>query len=128
MAASKPTGRVWVFGPFHLDESERRLLRDGQPVQITPRVFDTLIALIEHNGQLVKKEELMEKLWPNTFVEEGALTRNISDLRKALGDGKYVETVPRQGYRFLGVMSNVPDATLRIQRTTEAHLVIDHTT
>jgi len=128
MAASKPTGRVWVFGPFHLDESERRLLREGQPVQITPRVFDTLIALIEQNGQLVKKEELMEKLWPNTFVEEGALTRNISDLRKALGDGKYVETVPRQGYRFLGVTSNVPDATLRIQRTTEAHLVIDHTT
>lgn len=128
MAASKPTGRVWVFGPFHLDESQRRLLRDGQPVQITPRVFDTLIALIEQNGQLVKKEELMETLWPNTFVEEGALTRNVSDLRKALGDGKYVETVPRQGYRFAALVSDPADPSLRIERTTEAHLVIDHTT
>ncbi len=126
MAASNAKHRVWEFGLFHLDEFERLLLHDGQPIGLTPKVFDTLIALIEHSGHLVEKEDLMGKLWPDTFVEEGALTRNISDLRKALGEEQYVETVPKRGYRFVAPVREVDDrATLIVEKTTEAHLVIE---
>lgn len=126
MAASNAKHRVWEFGLFHLDEFERLLLHDGQPIGLTPKVFDTLIALIEHSGHLVAKEELMGKLWPDTFVEEGALTRNISDLRKALGEEQYVETVPKRGYRFVAPVREVDDrTTLIVEKTTEAHLVIE---
>lgn len=127
MAAIKATHRVWEFGLFRLDESERLLLREGLPVGLTPKVFDTLVALIEQSGHLVEKEDLMERLWPDTFVEEGALTRNISDLRKALGDARFVETVPKRGYRFVFPVKQLDDdgGTLILQRTTEAHLVIE---
>src|SRR5262245_19361153 len=101
MAVSKTKQRVWEFGPFRLDEAERLLLRDGEPVGLKPKVFDMLVALLEHSGHLVEKETLMESLWPDTFVEESALTRTVSDLRKALGEEKYVETVPKHGYRFV---------------------------
>lgn len=109
MAVSKTKQRVWEFGPFRLDEAERLLLRDGEPVGLTPKVFDMLVALLEHSGHLVEKGALMERLWPDTFVEESALTRNISDLRKALGKEKYVETVPKHGYRFVAEVREVED-------------------
>lgn len=96
---------VFEFDQFRLDVSERLLLRDGQPVPLTPKVFDTLLLLVENAGRLVSKNELMSRLWPDSFVEEGALTRNISDLRKALGENatgrKFIETVPKHGYRFV---------------------------
>ncbi|HET8676998.1 MAG TPA: transcriptional regulator, partial [Blastocatellia bacterium] len=101
MAVSKPKHRVWEFGLFCLNEAERVLLRGGEPVALTPKVFDTLVALVERSGHLVEKAELIDRLWPDTFVEEGTLTRNISDLRKALGEEKYIETVPKRGYRFV---------------------------
>ena len=101
----------YEFGPFRLDEIERLLLRDGQTVQLAPKVFDTLVALVEQNGRLVTKDDLMSRLWPDTFVEEGTLTRNISDLRKALGETpggeRYIETVPRRGYRFMAGVREV---------------------
>jgi TolB-like protein/DNA-binding winged helix-turn-helix (wHTH) protein/Flp pilus assembly protein TadD len=90
-------------------------LRDGQAVQLAPKVFDTLIALVENNGRLVTKDDLMSRLWPDTFVEEGTLTRNISDLRKALGEtaagDRYIETVPRHGYRFTQQIAEVSEET-----------------
>src|SRR5262245_62885630 len=92
MTVNRTRQRIWEFGPFRLDETERLLLRAGEPVGLTPKVFDTLVALLERSGRLVEKDELMAKLWPDTFVDEGALTRNISDLRKALGGERYVET------------------------------------
>src|SRR5213596_456774 len=102
---SKPAKQVYQFGPFHLDGAERLLLRDGIPVPLTSKVFDTLLALIENTGHLVGKNELMSRLWPDTFVEEATLARNISDLRKALGESageaSYIETVPKAGYRFV---------------------------
>ena len=101
MRSDRSKARVWEFGRFRLDESERLLLRDHLPVPLTPKVFDTLVALVERGGHLVDKEELVERLWPDTFVETGTLTRNISDLRKALGEEHYVETVPKRGYRFV---------------------------
>ncbi len=107
MRAEKPKARVWEFGPFRLDESERLLEREGTPVALTPKVFDTLVALVERSGHLVDKDELVEKLWPDTFVEPGTLTRNVSDLRKALGGDDYIETVPKRGYRFVAKVTQV---------------------
>src|SRR5205809_5505173 len=102
---SKPIETCYEFGPLHLDAAERLLLRDGQPVPLPPKVFDTLLVLVQSSGHLVEKDELMTKLWPDTFVEEATLARNISDLRKALcedtGQHEYIETVPKRGYRFV---------------------------
>jgi Tol biopolymer transport system component/DNA-binding winged helix-turn-helix (wHTH) protein len=126
MAVSKTKHRIWEFGPFRLDEAERQLLRDGEPIGMPPKVFDTLVTLLERSGRLVEKEALMERLWPDTFVEEGALTRNISDLRKALGEEKYVETVPKRGYRFVAPVREISDGNgaLIVEKTAEARRVI----
>src|SRR5262245_34899891 len=127
MTVNKTKQRIWEFGPFRLDETERLLLREGEPVGLTPKVFDTLVALLERSGRLVEKDELMAKLWPDTFVDEGALTRNISDLRKALGGERYVETVPKRGYRFVAPVRELTAecAGLIIEKATEAQLVIE---
>ena len=94
---SQLSRHVYEFGRF-------RLLRDNEPVPLTPKVFGILLVLVEQSGHLVEKDELMRQVWPDSFVEEGNLTQNISVLRKALGEangGKpYIETVPRRGYRF----------------------------
>jgi TolB-like protein/DNA-binding winged helix-turn-helix (wHTH) protein/Flp pilus assembly protein TadD len=96
---------LYEFDSFRLDPAEHLLLRDGEPVPLEPKVFETLLVLIRH-GRLVGKEELMQAVWPDSFVEESNLTRNISVLRKALyrndGGPQYIETVPKRGYRFVG--------------------------
>lgn len=95
----------YEFGRFRLKPAERVLLREGEPVPLTPKVFDILVTLVEHGGHVVAKDDLMKRVWPNTFVEEGNLTQNISLLRKALGESsggvQFIETVPRRGYRFV---------------------------
>ena len=95
----------YEFGRFRLKTAERVLLREGELVPLTPKVFDILLTLVEHGGQVVAKDDLMKRVWPNTFVEEGNLTQNISLLRKALGETpggvQFIETVPRRGYRFV---------------------------
>jgi DNA-binding winged helix-turn-helix (wHTH) protein/TolB-like protein len=95
----------YEFGPFRLDTAERRLLRDGGVIPLTAKVFDTLLVLVQNRGLTIEKEELMQKVWPDTVVEEGNLSQNISVLRKALGDQasdtRYIETIPRRGYRFI---------------------------
>src|SRR6185295_1126247 len=97
--------RFYRFGDFTLDIDQRVLLREGKPLALTPKVFDTLLILVENSGQIVEKEELMRRLWPNTFVEEGNLTVNIQQLRKSLSDDardpRYVATIARRGYRFI---------------------------
>jgi Tol biopolymer transport system component/DNA-binding winged helix-turn-helix (wHTH) protein len=101
---SEPIKPYYEFGSFRLDLAERSLRRDGVPVQLTPKMFDILLLLVERKGQLVSKDELMRAVWPDTFVEDANLTVNISSLRKALGDTgnghQYIETVQRRGYRF----------------------------
>ena len=81
------------------------LLRDGQPVPLTPKAFEILLALVRHPGRVLTKEELFQLVWPDAFVEENNLPRNVSALRKALGEEptehKFVMTVPGQGYRFV---------------------------
>jgi DNA-binding winged helix-turn-helix (wHTH) protein/TolB-like protein len=97
-------GRVFVFGSCRLEVSLGRLLRDGQPVPLTPKAFDVLLALIERRDRVVDKAELMRLVWPDSFVEEANLSQTIFVLRKTLGetaDGpRFIETVPRCGYRF----------------------------
>jgi DNA-binding winged helix-turn-helix (wHTH) protein/TolB-like protein/Tfp pilus assembly protein PilF len=100
---------TYDFGRFRLKTAERVLLREGEPVPLTPKVFDILITLVEHRGQVVEKDELMKRVWPTTFVEEGNLTQNVSLLRKALGESaggtQFIETVPRRGYRFVAQLN-----------------------
>jgi DNA-binding winged helix-turn-helix (wHTH) protein/TolB-like protein/tetratricopeptide (TPR) repeat protein len=95
---------VVEFGPFVLDTHQRLLTRSGEVVALEPKVIDTLVVLVEAEGRLVTKQDFMERVWPGTFVEEGSLSRNVSALRRALGDtpdaSGYIETVPRRGYRF----------------------------
>lgn len=99
------------FGDFTVDTDQGILLRDGSVVPLRPKVFETLLILVENSGRLVKKEELMSRLWPDSFVEESNLTFNIKELRKALADDarqpRYIETVARRGYRFIADMEEV---------------------
>jgi TolB-like protein/DNA-binding winged helix-turn-helix (wHTH) protein/tetratricopeptide (TPR) repeat protein len=96
---------AYEFGPFRLDLAKRRLLRDGQPIPLTPKVLDILLVLVENRGRVVDKEELLRNVWPDTTVEEGNLTQSISILRKTMGETpeqhQYIETVPKRGYRFV---------------------------
>src|SRR5205809_2782935 len=88
------------FGPFCLDTNERVLLRDGRPLPLKPKVYETLLALVSRSGHVVDKEELMRRVWPDVVVEENNLTGNIFALRRALAEHQFIETVPRRGYRF----------------------------
>ncbi len=100
-----PERHLYEFGEFRLDTSERRLLRNGEPVTMPPKVFDTLVVLVEHGGHLMDKDHLMRELWPDAFVEDVNLSVNISALRKVLGEsengGHYIDTIPKRGYRFV---------------------------
>src|SRR5258708_15128137 len=128
---SKQAKHIYEFGPFRLDSAQRRLLRGGSPVSLTPKVFDTLLVLIENSGHLVEKDELMTRLWPDTFVEEVTLARNVSDLRKALGEAangqKYIDTVPKRGYRFVAGVSEVCEESVEliVEKATRLRLVIE---
>lgn len=109
---SQQTRRLYEFGPFRIDTANRLLLRDGKPIALKPKVVETLLLLIENSGRVVEKDELIEKLWPDSFVEEGNLTQNIYVLRKAIGGGaqaeSYIETIPRRGYRFAAQVKEIP--------------------
>jgi pimeloyl-ACP methyl ester carboxylesterase/DNA-binding winged helix-turn-helix (wHTH) protein len=103
---SKQTKRFYDFGVFRIDVTERVLSGKKGVVSLTPKAFDTLLVLVENSGHVLSKEELMEKVWPDSFVEENNLAQNISALRKALDEEgvrpqKYIETVPKRGYRFI---------------------------
>src|SRR5579864_5414406 len=102
---SAETKVLYEFGKFRCDPREHLLLCDGKPVSLSPKSFDILLALIRSNGQLLMKDELMQQVWPDSFVEEAKLTFNISALRKVLGETpsgqQYIETVPKRGYRFV---------------------------
>jgi DNA-binding winged helix-turn-helix (wHTH) protein/Tol biopolymer transport system component len=93
------------FGPFRLEPATRRLLRDGEPLPLTPKAFDTLVLLVQNRERVVEKEEVLRRIWPDTAVEESNLTQNVFTLRKALGDtpegARFIATVPRRGYRFV---------------------------
>jgi Tol biopolymer transport system component/DNA-binding winged helix-turn-helix (wHTH) protein len=97
--------QLYEFGPFRLDPVKRRLLREGEPVPLTPKAFDTLLVLVRQSGKTVEKDELMSRVWPGAVVEENNLNQNITALRKCLGDSRqasqYIATIPGLGYRFV---------------------------
>lgn len=131
---SNNSQHLYEFGPFHLDTMERQLRRDGEPVPLTPKVFETLCLLVERGGHLVEKDELMKRLWPDSFVEEGNLTNNISTLRKILGEGpnggRYIETVPKRGYRFTAPIRELQDdgADLILEKHSLTRIVTEEET
>jgi pentatricopeptide repeat protein len=104
----------YAFGPFRLDTEKRVLVRDGTPVPLAPKAAEALLVLVQNAGHLVDKDDLMKRVWPDAFVEEGNLNKNIFFLRKVLGewDGgrEYIETVPKRGYRFVAPVSEVTHA------------------
>src|SRR5262245_20611851 len=105
--------KQYEFGPFRLDPAERRLLREGEPVSLSPKVFDLLLVLVRRQGQILEKEDLLSAVWPDTIVEENNLSVNISSMRKALCEGSnehtYIETLPRRGYRFVATVRELTD-------------------
>src|SRR4051812_30809807 len=125
---------LYEFGPYQLLPHERRLLRDGEPVQLTPKAFETLVALVRRAGHLAEKEELLKEVWPDSFVEESNLAQNIHALRRALGEGEngkpYIETVPKRGYRFLASVKIIEDREeelvigQHVRAQTNAHLTV----
>ena len=112
----KLENKPFAFGPFRLDSTNRRLLRDQKSISLPPKAFDTLVYLVENSGRLVSREELIQNVWPDSVVEDANLTVNISLLRKALGnrpDGRpYIETAPRKGYRFQADVTRLESETV----------------
>ena len=112
MSASNPQEqkRLYEFGTFRLDPSERILARRGTRIPLSPRAFDTLVVLVQRSGHVLTKDELIRTLWPDSFVEENNLTQQISALRRALGsEQEYIETVPKLGYRFISEVREVDE-------------------
>lgn len=97
----EPGPQTYEFGDFHIDANQRLLLRNGEPVALTPKVFDTLLHLVQHQGEVAAKDELIRDVWPDTVVEENNLNQNISTLRRILGENRYILTVPGKGHRFV---------------------------
>ena len=102
-------GRVYQFGPFQLDAGGRLLFREGQRLALSPKAVELLITLVEAQANAISKEQLLNRVWADTAVEEGSLTSHISLLRKTLGE-RYIETIPKRGYRFVGAVKQVVDA------------------
>jgi TolB-like protein/DNA-binding winged helix-turn-helix (wHTH) protein len=111
MVMSQLDKHLYEFGPFRFYPTERYLLREGEVVPLPPKVFDILLFLVQNHGHLLQKDKIIKAIWPESFVEEGNLTRYISTLRQALGEGQngqtYIETVPRIGYRFVAEVREI---------------------
>jgi len=121
--------KAYEFGPFRVFPVERRVLRGAEVVQLTPKVFDTLLALVQNSGRLIAKDELMKMIWQESFVEEGNLTQNIFILRKTLGesphDHQYIVTIPGQGYRFVAEVQEIPRTRANADRRPSEHSLED---
>jgi DNA-binding winged helix-turn-helix (wHTH) protein/Tfp pilus assembly protein PilF len=114
------------FGPFRLDLLERVLLRDGKAVPLAPKVFETLVVLVENSGHILEKDELLKRLWPDSYVEESNLAQNIFQLRRALeteGSGKqFIDTIPKRGYRFTAEVKRTEFIPTSSQQHTPASI------
>src|SRR6266404_8288010 len=119
----KQANQLYEFGPFRLDTVERVLFREGEVVPLKPKVFDTLLVLIERSGHVVEKDELMKTLWPDTSVEENNLNQNISTLRRVLGEtrgeNRYIATTPGKGYRFIAEVEGGGALSVPVQAAPE---------
>src|SRR5687768_8376643 len=119
-------GHIYSFGAFRVDGHERLLFKADREIPLTPKVFDTLLALIENSSHVLTKKELMQKVWPDRFVEENNLAQNISLLRKALGES-FIQTIPKRGYRFVADVRITGDntETLIVRERTRARIVVE---
>jgi DNA-binding winged helix-turn-helix (wHTH) protein/TolB-like protein/Flp pilus assembly protein TadD len=128
---SLKTKRFYEFGDFRLDTTERVLLREGKPVALAPKVFETLQILVCNHGHIVERDELLNQVWADSFVEEGNLTYTISVLRKLLAESadgaSFIETVPKRGYRFKPIVAELDDrqASVVIEKHTIANVTIE---
>src|SRR5262245_44442702 len=119
MADSSSPGEVLAFGRFRLDRRQRLLWAGDQLQPLEPKVFETLLVLVEARGRLVPKDELLTRVWPDTFVEEGSLPRNVSTLRKVLGEGgdtaPFIETIAKRGYRFVAEVRTLDTSEVSVE-------------
>jgi DNA-binding winged helix-turn-helix (wHTH) protein/TolB-like protein/Flp pilus assembly protein TadD len=127
---SRQAKHFYEFGSFRLDATQRLLLREGAVVPLTLKAFDLLLTLVESDGQVLTKEELMHRVWPDSFVEEANLSHHIHKLREALGEkhgDKYIETLARRGYRFVAKVNEVRDegVELVVQEHSLARVVVE---
>jgi DNA-binding winged helix-turn-helix (wHTH) protein/tetratricopeptide (TPR) repeat protein len=127
-AVESPMGKeLFEFGPFRVDPEKQALLRGGELIALNPKTFQILLVLVRHGNQIITKDELMKSVWPDTFVEETNLTRNIFSLRKALGDNqqnRYIITVPGQGYRFAEGVRLVSEPDFRVLAASHSKVQI----
>jgi Tol biopolymer transport system component/DNA-binding winged helix-turn-helix (wHTH) protein len=121
--------QLYEFGPFQVDPEKELLLREGETVPLTPKTFQILLVLIRSRKEVVTKDDLLKAVWPDTFVEEANLSRNIFLLRKALGespqDHRYVVTVPGRGYRFAEEVQFVPEQPMNIVAASHARVQVE---
>ena len=128
---SSETNQLYEFGPFRADTLRRLLVREGEPVPLTSRAFETLLVLIRNRDRVLDKEELLKTIWPDSFVEEANLAQNVSAVRKALGEvpgeHRYIATVPGRGYRFVADVKQLPppETELTLERRTTAEVVVE---
>ncbi len=116
----------YEFGPFRLDTMKRLLLRDGEPLTLTSKTFDLLILLVENNGRVIEKDELLRRIWPDTVVEENNLSVNMSALRKVLGERanehRYIVTIPGRGYQFVANVTQPREESPTLSADTDITL------
>jgi len=122
---SRPPSRIYSFGAFRVDALERLLFKENREIPLTPKAFDTLLVLIENSSHVLTKKELMQKVWPDSYVEENNLAQNISTLRKAIGEN-YIQTVPKRGYRFVAPVEAQHDETLVVHERVRGRIVVEH--
>ncbi|MEK6304532.1 MAG: winged helix-turn-helix domain-containing protein [Acidobacteriota bacterium] len=122
----------YEFGAYRIDARDHLLLRDGEAVPLAPKAFDLLLVLVENSGRVLTKEELMRQVWPDSFVEEANLSHHVFTLRRALGEdgeGRYIETIPRRGYRFVAAVAELQDESdeLVVAEHSRSRIIIEQT-
>ena len=122
------TSTIYRFGGFRLDAAERLLFAGDRSIQLPPKAFDTLLLLVDNHGRVLSKERMLSEIWEGSFVEENNLAQNISLLRKTLGesrDQKFIETVPKFGYRFVAPVTEDDPADVEVIEHTHARIFVD---
>src|SRR5436309_4651817 len=126
-----PARQIYEFGPFRLNVNKRLLLKGDGTVPRTSKAFETLLALIEHSGEVLEKDSLLNRVWPDTIVEEKNLTIAISTLRKALGETpsehQFIVTVPGRGYKFVATVRELlgEDTDLIVEKQTTRQITVE---
>src|SRR5215469_13422025 len=124
MLSRRKTQVIYEFSDFRLDPDQRTLMRNGEPVTLAPKPFDTLLFMLQNRGRTLEKNEFMKALWPESFVEEGNLSQNIFVVRRVLGDGQngrfFIKTIPRRGYQFIASVRQVDIPNAAMQSSLQA--------